>query len=205
MPDFSGLGLAVGLALALSGYLCGSIPFGLLLTRMAGLGDVRAIGSGNIGATNVLRTGSKKIAALTLIADVLKGTIPALVGMKLGGEAGGLVAGTGAFLGHVLPVWLKFQGGKGVATFLGVLFGLAWPLALIFVAVWIGLALVLRMSSVSSLAGAWAMPVAAYAIGRPGLAAGLAGLAAVVLVKHRTNIVRIFKGEESKISLVGKG
>jgi glycerol-3-phosphate acyltransferase PlsY len=172
---------------------------------MAGLGDVRAIGSGNIGATNVLRTGSKKIAALTLIADVLKGTIPALVGMKLGGEAGGLVAGTGAFLGHVLPVWLKFQGGKGVATFLGVLFGLAWPLALIFVAVWIGLALVLRMSSVSSLAGAWAMPVAAYAIGRPGLAAGLAGLAAVVLVKHRTNIVRIFKGEESKISLVGKG
>jgi len=118
---------------------------------------------------------------------------------------GGLVAGLGAFLGHVLPVWLKFRGGKGVATFLGVLFGLAWPLAFMFVAVWIGLALVVRMSSVSSLIGAWAMPVGAYAIGQPGLVAGLAAMAAVILITHRSNIVRIFKGEESTISRVGKG
>ncbi len=204
MPDISGLNPGSGLVLALIGYLCGSIPFGLLLTRLAGLGDVRSIGSGNIGATNVLRTGSKKVALLTLLGDVLKGTLPALIGVRFAGEAGGLIAGIAAVLGHVLPLWLKFKGGKGVATFLGVLFGLAWPLALIFLAVWIGLALVLRMSSVSSLAGAWTMPVAAHFMGRPQLVAGLVVMAVIILITHRANIARLIKGEELKISLSRK-
>ena len=205
MPDLSGLGGGTGLVLVLIGYLCGSIPFGLLFTRLAGLGDVRAIGSGNIGATNVLRTGSKKIAFLTLLADIAKGTVPALIGLKYGGEAGGLIAGIAAFCGHVAPVWLKFRGGKGVATFLGVLFGLAWPLALIFLFLWIGLALIFRMSSVSSLVSAAAMPATALLIFRPGLVVGLVAMACIVVIKHRENIVRIFKGEESKISLGRKG
>ena len=204
MPDVSGLGPVVALALALLGYLCGSVPFGLLLPRFAGLGDVRAIGSGNIGATNVLRTGSKTIAALTLLCDILKGTVPVLAGLWFAGEAGGLVAGLAAFLGHVFPVWLKFRGGKGVATFLGVLIGLAWPLALVFAAIWVGLALAFRMSSVSSLAASLAMPPAAYVGGRAGLVAGLALIAAVVFVKHRTNIERLVRGEESRISFGGK-
>ncbi len=205
MPDFSGLVGGTGFILAIIGYLCGSIPFGLLFTRMAGLGDVRAIGSGNIGATNVLRTGSKKIAFITLLADIAKGTVPALIGLKYGGEAGGLIAGIAAFLGHVVPVWLRFRGGKGVATFLGVLLGLAWPLALIFIALWIGLAVAFRMSSVSSLVSAAAMPATALYISRPGLVVGLAAMACVILIKHRENIVRVFRGEESKISLGRKG
>lgn len=204
MPDVSGLGPAVGLALAAFGYLLGSIPFGLLLTRLAGLGDVRAIGSGNIGATNVLRTGSRTIAGLTLLCDILKGTVPVLAGQWAAGEAGAVVAGVAAFLGHVLPVWLKFSGGKGVATFLGVLAGLSWPLALLFAAVWLGLALAFRMSSVSSLAASLAMPVAAYLGGRGNLVAVLAVIAAIVVVKHRTNIERLLRGEESRISFGGK-
>jgi len=205
MPELTGFDPGSGLVLALIGYLFGSIPFGLLLARVAGLGDVRSIGSGNIGATNVLRTGSKTVALLTLLGDVLKGTVPALIGVRFAGEAGGLIAGIAAFLGHILPVWLKFKGGKGVATFLGVLFGLAWPLALIFLAVWIGLALVLRMSSVSSLAGAWAMPVAAHYLGRPQLVAVLIVMAVIILITHRANVARLMKGEESKISLSRKG
>jgi glycerol-3-phosphate acyltransferase PlsY len=205
MPDAAGLSLGIGLGLVVLGYLSGSIPYGLLLTRIAGLGDVRAIGSGNIGATNVLRTGSKAVAALTLLCDVLKGTVPTLIGLKLGGEAGAVIAGGSAFLGHVVPVWLRFKGGKGVATFLGVLFGLAWPLGLAFVVIWLGLAVVFRMSSVSSLAATVAMPLAAYAIGRPGLVGGLALLAALVVIKHRENIARLIRGEESRISLGGKG
>jgi len=201
MPDLSGLSGETGLVLALIGYLCGSIPFGLLFTRLAGLGDVRSIGSGNIGATNVLRTGSKKIAFLTLLADIAKGTVPTLIGLKYGGEAGGLIAGIAAFCGHVAPVWLKFCGGKGVATFLGVLFGLAWPLALIFICLWIGLAFIFRMSSVSSLVSSAAMPATALFIHRSGLVVGLVAMACVVVIKHRENIVRIFKGQESKISL----
>ena len=201
MPELTGFDPRSGLVLALIGYLFGSIPFGLLLTRLFGLGDVRSIGSGNIGATNVLRTGSKKVAFLTLLGDVLKGTVPTLIGIRFAGEAGGLIAGIAAFLGHVLPVWLKFKGGKGVATFLGVLFGLAWPLALIFLAVWVGLAFVFRMSSLSSLAGAWAMPVAAHFMGRPQLVAGLIVMGLIILITHRANIARLLKGEESKISL----
>lgn len=201
MPELTGFDAGSGLVLALIGYLFGSIPFGLLLTRMAGLGDVRSIGSGNIGATNVLRTGSKWVAFLTLIGDVLKGTIPVLIGIHFAGAAGGLIAGIAAFLGHVLPVWLKFKGGKGVATFLGVLFGLAWPLALVFIAVWLGLALILRMSSLSSLVGAWAMPVAAHYMGRSQLVGGLIVMAVIILITHRANIARLLKGEESKISL----
>lgn len=201
MPELTGFDAGSGLVLALIGYLFGSIPFGLLLTRMAGLGDVRSIGSGNIGATNVLRTGSKWVAFLTLIGDVLKGTIPVLIGIHFAGAAGGLIAGIAAFLGHVLPVWLKFKGGKGVATFLGVLFGLAWPLALVFIAIWLGLALILRMSSLSSLVGAWAMPVAAHYMGRSQLVGGLIVMAVIILITHRANIARLLKGEESKISL----
>jgi glycerol-3-phosphate acyltransferase PlsY len=205
MPDFSGLGPAFALGLAVLGYVTGSIPFGLLLTRFAGLGDVRAIGSGNIGATNVLRTGSKTIAALTLLCDILKGAVPALIGLKVAGEAGGLVAGLAAFLGHDFPVWLRFQGGKGVATYLGVLFALAWPLALLFLAIWVGLALAFRFSSVSSLAACFAMPLAAYLAGQPGLVAAFAVVALIVLAKHRGNIERLRRGEESRISLSGKG
>ena len=131
----------------LIGYLCGSIPFGLLLTRAAGLGDVRSIGSGNIGATNVLRTGNKKIAALTLFLDGLKGAVPVLLLTHFGGPQAGMIAGLAAMAGHIFPVWLDFKGGKGVATSLGVLFGLFWPLGLIFIALWLALAFAFRMSS----------------------------------------------------------
>ena len=126
---------------AIVGYLCGTIPFGLLLTRWAGLGDVRKIGSGNIGATNVLRTGNKKVAALTLVCDALKGTVPVLLMSHLYGEQAGILAGLAAFFGHLFPVWLGFKGGKGVATSLGVLFGLYWPLGLIFIAFWLAMCL----------------------------------------------------------------
>ena len=131
------------------GYLLGSIPFGLILTRMAGLGDVRSIGSGNIGATNVLRTGNKKIAAATLAADMLKGTVAVLIGWRFGLEAA-LAAALGAFLGHCFPVWLKFKGGKGVATYVGVLIGLFWQAALVFAGVWLAMAFVFRYSSLAA-------------------------------------------------------
>src|SRR5262245_6360723 len=129
----------VALFAAAVGYLSGSIPFGLLLTRWAGLGDVRAIGSGNIGATNVLRTGNRTIAAITLLLDVMKGAVPVLLMKWQAGETGALIAGAAAFLGHLFPVWLGFKGGKGVATYIGILLGLAWPLAIIFLVVWIAM------------------------------------------------------------------
>ena len=144
------------------GYLCGSIPFGLLLTRAAGLGDVRNIGSGNIGATNVLRTGNKGLAAATLLLDALKGAVPAIIALRYGPEPGG-VAGLGAVYGHIYPVWLGFKGGKGVATYVGVLAGLAWPVALIFAAVWLAVAVVTRYASLASLVAAVAAPIAAFA------------------------------------------
>lgn len=152
MPDpFSWSPILPYLAAALAfGYLCGSIPFGLILTRVAGLGDVRAIGSGNIGATNVLRTGNKKLAAATLLADVAKGALAAWVGTRWGPDTA-VMAGLGAFVGHIWPVWLKFRGGKGVATFIGVLAGLFWPAALVFCAIWLVVALVSRYSSLSAL------------------------------------------------------
>src|SRR5437762_221050 len=154
MVGFEALSPLAGFLAIVIGYLSGSIPFGLLLTRWAGLGDVRAIGSGNIGATNVLRTGNRTIAGITLILDMLKGTVPVLLMKWQAGESAALVAGAGAFIGHLFPVWLNFKGGKGVATYIGVLFGLAWPLAVIFLGVWILFAALFRRSSLSALAAA---------------------------------------------------
>lgn len=181
------------------GYLCGTIPFGLILTKSAGLGDIRSIGSGNIGATNVLRTGNKKVAALTLLLDALKGTIPALLMGWLYGPQAAVLAGLAAFFGHLFPMWLGFKGGKGVATTIGVLFGLFWPLGLIFIAVWIVMAFVFRISSLSALTASFASPFAAYAVGRGDLILPATIMAAAVFVTHRTNIARILKGEEPRI------
>ena len=190
-------------ALAL-GYLLGSIPFGLLLTSAAGLGDVRAIGSGNIGATNVLRTGHKGLAALTLLLDGLKGTAAVLIGYQLGALGGvailaSYVAGLGAFLGHVFPVWLNFRGGKGVATYIGVLLGVSWPLGLAFIAIWIVVALLTRYSSLSALVAALVVPIGALATGDRATALLSAILTALLIYKHRANIRRLASGEEPKI------
>src|SRR3954471_5723873 len=155
--------LLAGLAL---GYLLGSIPFGLILTRMAGLGDVRAIGSGNIGATNVLRTGRKGLAAATLLLDALKGTAAVLLAQRLLGPEPALAAGLGAFLGHTFPVWLGFRGGKGVATYIGVLVALDWRAALVFALAWLGIAAASRYSSLSSLVASAITPLALWWLGR---------------------------------------
>ncbi|WP_097108237.1 glycerol-3-phosphate 1-O-acyltransferase PlsY [Hoeflea halophila] len=183
----------------LFGYLCGSIPFGLILTRMAGLGDVRAIGSGNIGATNVLRTGNKKIAAATLLADALKGTVAVVVARHVIGMEAALIAGLGAFLGHLYPVWLKFKGGKGVATYLGVLLGLAPVMVLVFAAVWLGMAKIFRYSSLAALAAAVAVPVALYLYGRPEVASLFVVMSLITILKHHENIRRLVSGTESRI------
>jgi glycerol-3-phosphate acyltransferase PlsY len=185
------------LALAV-GYLLGSIPFGLLLTRLAGAPDLRSIGSGNIGATNVLRTGRKDLAAATLLLDGLKGTAAALIGASLSPE-GGMIAGLAAFIGHVAPVWLQFRGGKGVATFLGVLFGLNWPTALIFCAVWLSTAALSRYSSLSALTASTAAPLALFISGHRGEALVVAIMAAIVYYRHKDNIARLRAGSETRI------
>jgi len=190
-------------ALAL-GYVLGSIPFGLLLTSAAGLGDVRAIGSGNIGATNVLRTGHKGLAALTLLLDMLKGTAAVLVGHKIGALGGvailaSLVAGLGAFLGHIFPVWLRFRGGKGVATYIGVLLGLDWQAGLAFCVIWIVVAMLTRYSSLSALVASLLTPFGLLAMGDPVAALLTALLSALLIYKHRANIRRLAAGEEPKI------
>jgi len=187
-----------GLAFVL-GYLLGSIPFGLLLTRAAGTADLRGIGSGNIGATNVLRTGRKDLAAATLVLDALKGTAAVLLaGYYLSADAP-VAAAAGAFLGHVAPVWLRFRGGKGVATFLGALIGLHWPTALAFAAVWLGVAAVTRYSSLSALLASSAAPLVLYATDNELPAVVVAAMAALLWVKHRENIARLLSGTESKI------
>ena len=183
-----------------AGYLFGSIPFGLLITRLAGLGDVRDIGSGNIGATNVLRTGRKGVAIATLLADILKGTLPVLLAGIFGPESA-ICAALGAVVGHCWPVWLKFKGGKGVATFIGVQLGLYWPLGLIFLAVWLGVALALRYSSVSSLTATALTPVWAALFDQWQLAELFVLLGAIIFFSHRENIGRLFRREESKIKL----
>jgi len=191
---------AGGLALAIAaGYLLGSIPFGLLITRAAGKGDIRAIGSGNIGATNVLRTGSKKLAAATLAGDMLKGTLAVVLLRALGGETAGIVAGLGAFLGHVFPVWLGFRGGKGVATYLGVLLGLAWPLAFLFAGLWIAVAALSRFSSLSALVASAAIPAVVLIRGDHVLAAAVAAMAVLLWIRHAANIGRLLSGRESRI------
>ena len=184
------------------GYLLGSIPFGLIFTRLAGLGDVRAIGSGNIGATNVLRTGRKGLAAATLLGDALKGTVAVLIGLRFNLEPA-LAAGLGAFLGHLFPVWLGFKGGKGVATFLGVLLALS-PVALAaFAAIWLGLAFSLRYSSLAALAASAATPVVLWALGQPGVAWLFLLLAALLWWKHAPNIRRLLAGTEGRIGQKG--
>jgi acyl phosphate:glycerol-3-phosphate acyltransferase len=185
------------------GYFCGSIPFGLLLTRWAGTQDLRSIGSGNIGATNVLRTGRRDLAAATLILDALKGTFAVLIASFVFGPVGGLAAAIGAFLGHVFPVWLSFKGGKGVATFLGCLIGVAWPAALVFAIAWLGVAFVTRYSSAAALTASVASPIALFMRG-PALAGWVFILLAILLwIKHRPNIERLLNGSETKIGKKG--
>lgn len=196
MMGLSPLEMAISLVF---GYLCGTIPFGLILTKSAGLGDIRSIGSGNIGATNVLRTGNKKVAALTLLLDALKGTIPALLMGWLYGPQAGILAGLAAFFGHLFPLWLGFKGGKGVATTIGVLFGLFWPLGLIFIATWIAMAFVFRISSLSALTASLFSPLAAFLLGRADLVLPAAIMAIAVFITHRANIGRILRGEEPRI------
>jgi glycerol-3-phosphate acyltransferase PlsY len=183
----------------LVGYLLGSIPFGLILTTLSGTGDIRSVGSGNIGATNVLRTGRKGLAAATLLGDLLKGLAAVLIMGKLGGADAALVAGLGAVLGHVFPVWLRFKGGKGVATYIGVLIAVSWPVALTFGVVWIAVAALTRYSSLAGLiATAVTPPLLAYFIGAwPALL--FAVLTLIVWVMHRSNIARLWAGTESKI------
>ncbi len=182
----------------LIGYLLGSIPFGLVFTRLAGLGDIRAIGSGNIGATNVLRTGRKDIAAATLLLDGLKGTAAVFVGWRLGPYAA-LAAGLGAYVGHCFPVWLKFKGGKGVATFVGVLLALHWPTMVITALVWLGTAFVSRYSSLSALVASVAAPVVLVLFGLYDIAALCLLLSVLIWIKHRANIERLMAGMESRI------
>lgn len=204
--------LPILLALGL-GYLLGSIPFGLLLTKAAGLGDIRSIGSGNIGATNVLRTGNKKLAAATLGLDVFKGTLAVWAGYLLAGwqavsgsmdatSLGG-IAGFAAFLGHVYPAWLNFKGGKGVATYIGILIGLMIPLALFFCAVWLSVALLSRYSSLSALVAAALTPVAGYYFGGPMIGVACLLMSGLLFYKHEANIKRLMAGEEPRIG--GKG
>jgi glycerol-3-phosphate acyltransferase PlsY len=190
--------LPLMLAALAVGYALGSIPFGLLLTRAAGLGDVRDIGSGNIGATNVLRTGRKDIAAATLLLDGLKGTAAVLIFAQFSPLAG-VVAGFAAFLGHIFPVWLKFKGGKGVATFLGCLFGFAWPAGLAFCAIWLLVAKLSRYSSLSALVASAVSPLVLWALGLPAQALALAVMAAILWIKHSENIARLRAGTEGRI------
>ena len=182
------------------GYLLGSIPFGLIITRLAGQGDIRKIGSGNIGTTNVLRTGKKHLAALTLLGDMLKGTVAVLVASRYGGPDPAVIAGFGAFIGHLFPVWLRFRGGKGVATYLGVLLGLFWPAALAFAAIWIAVAVVTRYSSASALVASLATPLLLWFVfDRAQIAELMALLSLILWAKHHENIGRLIKGTEGRI------
>lgn len=185
------------------GYLLGSIPFGLILTRMAGMGDVREIGSGNIGATNVLRTGSKKLAAGTLLLDALKGTAAVLLFSRLWGPDAAILAGFGAFLGHLFPVWLKFKGGKGIATYVGVLLGLLPLGVLVFAVAWLATAALTRYSSLAALVAAVVVPVALFLLGHIQVAELFTVMSLITYIKHRANIARLLSGTESRIGQKG--
>ena len=189
-------------AALLFGYLLGSIPFGLILTRAAGLGDVREIGSGSIGATNVLRTGNKKLAAATLLLDALKGTVVVIVAARFGFDLA-IVAGFGAFIGHLFPVWLGFKGGKGVATYIGVLLGLIPVMVLVFAVVWIGVAYITRYSSLAGLLAMVAVTLVIYFAGHSNVAGLFAVMTAIIYYKHRSNIARLLAGTENKIGAKG--
>src|ERR1700748_2714848 len=181
------------------GYLLGSIPFGLVLTRLAGTQDLRTIGSGNIGATNVLRTGRKGLAAATLLLDALKGTAAVIISGYLGGAEAAMLGGLGAFLGHLFPVWLKFRGGKGVAVYIGILIGLLWPAAVLFCAIWLITAVISRYSSLSALIASFITPIFLWWFGHPALAALFALLTVLLFYMHRANIGRLMAGTEGKI------
>jgi glycerol-3-phosphate acyltransferase PlsY len=195
--------LPIALAAAVIGYLLGSIPFGLLLTRAAGLGDVRSIGSGNIGATNVLRTGNKKLAAATLLLDALKAASAAwIVGYVFGYEAS-LIAGFFAFIGHLFPVWIGFKGGKGVATYIGTLLGVAPLMVLAFAVIWLAIAFTTRYSSLAALVAMLVIPVALWILGAEKVAAVMAVMTVISYWKHKENIARLMRGAESKIGAKG--
>ena len=184
------------------GYLLGSIPFGLLLTRLSGKGDIREIGSGNIGATNVLRTGSKGLAAATLLLDAAKGAVAVLLAQRFWPEAVNFAA-AGALIGHLYPAWLRFKGGKGVATMLGILLPLFWQAGLVYALLWVGLLLILRISSVAGMAAAASAPVTAAVLGEQALFPMLLGFALLVIWKHRENIRRLARGEEPRVGRKG--
>jgi acyl phosphate:glycerol-3-phosphate acyltransferase len=187
------------LAFALLGYLLGSIPFGLILTRAAGLGDIRGIGSGNIGATNVLRTGSKGLAAATLLLDGLKGAVAILLARRLGGDEAMLWAGVGAVLGHAFPVWLGFKGGKAVATSYGVLIAASWPVGLCAGAVWLAMAAVTRTSSLAALVSFALAPVLAAVLADPTIVKLALSIGVLVFIRHHENIRRLLAGTEPRI------
>ncbi|MBB3964078.1 glycerol-3-phosphate 1-O-acyltransferase PlsY [Rhizobium metallidurans] len=193
----------IALAAAAIGYLLGSIPFGLILTRAAGLGDVRSIGSGNIGATNVLRTGNKKLAAATLLLDALKASAAAWIVSYFFGPEAAAIAGFFAFIGHLFPVWIGFKGGKGVATYIGTLLGVAPLMVLAFAAVWLGVAFVTRYSSLSALVAMLVIPVALWILGAEKVAAIMAIMTVISYWKHKANISRLLSGTESKIGAKG--
>jgi glycerol-3-phosphate acyltransferase PlsY len=188
------------LAAAVIAYLLGSIPFGLVLTRIAGYGDIRAIGSGNIGATNVLRTGDKTLALLTLVLDCAKGAAAVLIGQQFGPDIT-VIAAAAVFLGHLFPVWLGFRGGKGVATAGGVLLALAWPVGLLAAATWLVVAFTLRYSSLAALAACLAAVLSGWLFTDPQRAELITFVAVLVMVRHHANIRRLLRGEESKIKL----
>ncbi len=190
-------------AVFLLGYLAGAIPFGVIITRFAGTRDIRQIGSGNIGATNVLRTGRRDLAAATLVCDALKGTAAVLVASYWGGSDAAVAAALGAFLGHLFPVWLKFKGGKGVATFIGLLIAFAWPVALGFCAIWLIVAATTRYSSLSALIASAATPAMLWGVGEVRQALLFALLAALLWLMHRANIARLLSGAEGKIGAAG--
>jgi len=187
----------------LLGYFLGSIPFGIVLTRLTGAGDLRKIGSGNIGATNVLRTGKKGLAAATLLLDLGKGAAAVALGSYLLGTDlhvnGGAIGGVAAFVGHCYPIWLRFAGGKGVATMMGVALALAWPVGLVFAAVWIGMLLLTRISSAGGISAALSAPIACIMLGYLYLFPACAAMALIVLWRHRANLSRLMKGEEPRI------
>ncbi|MBY5741340.1 glycerol-3-phosphate 1-O-acyltransferase PlsY [Rhizobium leguminosarum] len=195
--------LPIALVAAVIGYLFGSIPFGLILTRAAGLGDVRSIGSGNIGATNVLRTGNRPLAAATLLLDALKASAAAwVVGYFLDEEAA-IIAGFFAFIGHLFPVWIGFKGGKGVATYIGTLLGIAPIMVVLFAAVWLAVAFTTRYSSLAALVAMLVIPVALWILGNEKVAAVMAIMTLISYWKHKTNISRLMGGTESKIGAKG--
>ena len=191
--------LADGVLALMVGYLLGSIPFGLILTRAAGTQDLRSIGSGNIGATNVLRTGRKGLAAATLIGDALKGTAAVILAVYFGGRDAAMAAALGAFLGHLFPVWLNFRGGKGVAVYIGILIGLFWPAAIVFCVIWLTTAIVTRYSSLAALVASVVTPIFLWWFGHLALASLFAVLTLLLFYMHRENIKRLQAGTEGKI------